>query len=210
MFLVGGLLIFVVEQYIKPTLEGSIEAMDMMKTKFDIALVMEKLLKLSIPNTYAWLLMFYFYFHLWLNFLAEITRFGDRLFYKDWWNSRTIENYWRCWNVPVHNWMLRHLYHPLIRAGAPKMAGTLAVFFFSAVFHEYIISTPFRMYTMHVFIGMMAQAPLIFITKLIDKTFDNSFVGNAIFWSAFCVVGQPMGIILVNYDLFKWAKMSSS
>lgn len=31
MFLVGGLLIFVVEQYIKPTLEGSIEAMDMMK-----------------------------------------------------------------------------------------------------------------------------------------------------------------------------------
>ena len=44
-----------------------------------------------------------------------------------------------------------------------------------------------------------------FITKLIDKTFDNSFVGNAIFWSAFCVVGQPMGIILVNYDLFKWA-----
>jgi len=210
MFLVGGLLIFVVEQYIKPTLEGSIEAMDMMKTKFDISLVMEKLLKLSIPNTYAWLLMFYFYFHLWLNFLAEITRFGDRLFYKDWWNSRTIENYWRCWNVPVHNWMLRHLYHPLIRAGAPKMAGTLAVFFFSAVFHEYIISTPFRMYTMHVFIGMMAQAPLIFITKLIDKTFDNSFVGNAIFWSAFCVVGQPMGIILVNYDLFKWAKMSSS
>ena len=90
------------------------------------------------------------------------------------------------------------------------MAGTLAVFFFSAVFHEYIISTPFRMYTMHVFIGMMAQAPLIFITKLIDKTFDNSFVGNAIFWSAFCVVGQPMGIILVNYDLFKWTRMSSS
>ena len=205
MFLVGGLLIFVVEHYIKPTLEGSIEAMELMFIKWDISLLMEKLLKLSIPNTYAWLLMFYFYFHLWLNFLAEITRFGDRLFYKDWWNSRTIENYWRCWNVPVHNWMLRHLYHPLIRAGAPKMVGTLSVFFFSAVFHEYIISTPFRMYTMHVFIGMMAQAPLIFFTKLIDKTFDNSFVGNAIFWSAFCVVGQPMGIILVNYDLFKWA-----
>lgn len=207
MFLVGGLLIFVVEQYIKPTLEGSIDAIDMLKNKMDISLVMVKLLKLSIPNTYCWLLMFYFYFHLFLNFLAEITRFGDRLFYKDWWNSRTIENYWRCWNVPVHNWMLRHLYHPLIRAGAPKMVGTIVVFFFSAVFHEYIISTPFRMYTMHVFLGMMLQAPLIFITSKIDRIFDNSFVGNAIFWSSFCVVGQPVGIILVYTAL---SKVSSS
>jgi intracellular septation protein A len=26
-----------------------------------------------------------------LNILAELLRFGDREFYKDWWNARTIE-----------------------------------------------------------------------------------------------------------------------
>jgi hypothetical protein len=33
----------------------------------------------------VWLLGFYTFFHLWLNILAELLRFGDRTFYKDWW-----------------------------------------------------------------------------------------------------------------------------
>ena len=28
---------------------------------------------------------------------------------QDWWNSRTISVYWKNWNLPVHQWMLRHL-----------------------------------------------------------------------------------------------------
>ena len=56
--------------------------------------ILERLLKLSIPNTYIWLFGFYWYFHLWLNLCAELTRFGDRLFYKDWWNAKTIDRYW--------------------------------------------------------------------------------------------------------------------
>ena len=80
MLICGGLILFTVEQYIAPTLEQSFEAMKTM----DIADISLRLLKLSIPNTYLWLMIFYFYFHLWLNLLAELTRFGDRLFYKDW------------------------------------------------------------------------------------------------------------------------------
>ena len=26
-----------------------------------------------------------------LNILAELVRFGDREFYKDWWNAKTVE-----------------------------------------------------------------------------------------------------------------------
>ena len=47
------------------------------------------------------------------------------------------------------------------------------------------------------------QVPLIFVTKQVDKTFDNAFVGNAIFWSAFCLVGQPMGIIMYYWDIYR-------
>jgi diacylglycerol O-acyltransferase-1 len=34
---------------------------------------------------FVWLLGFYSLFHLWLNILAELLKFGDREFYKDWW-----------------------------------------------------------------------------------------------------------------------------
>lgn len=90
MVFVAIMIIFSVEQYIKPTLETVITPME----SGNIPLVLERLLKLSIPSTYVWLLGFYFYFHLWLNLLAEITRFGDRSFYKDWWNAKTIDGYW--------------------------------------------------------------------------------------------------------------------
>lgn len=40
--------------------------------------VAERVLKLSIPVLYVWLCMFYCLFHLWLNIIAELLRFGDR------------------------------------------------------------------------------------------------------------------------------------
>lgn len=39
----------------------------------------------QIPNHIIWLLFFYWFFHSSLNFMAEILRFGDREFYRDWW-----------------------------------------------------------------------------------------------------------------------------
>lgn len=80
MLIVGVFIVFCVEQYITPTLTQSLAAL---KSR-NLAYIIMRLLKLSIPNTYVWLLGFYFYFHLWLNLLAELTRFGDRCFYKDW------------------------------------------------------------------------------------------------------------------------------
>jgi diacylglycerol O-acyltransferase-1 len=95
---------FSIQQYIGPTLAASYSAMQ----NKNVMQIGETLLKLCIPNSYIWLLLFYFYFHLWLNLLAELTRFGDRAFYREWWNARTIEEYWRNWNLPVHYWMVRH------------------------------------------------------------------------------------------------------
>ena len=45
-------------------------------------LVLERVLKLSMPTLYGWVLIFYLLFHVWLNLLAELTLFGDREFYK--------------------------------------------------------------------------------------------------------------------------------
>ena len=66
----------------------------------------QRVLVLAVPSLYAWITGFYIFFHLYLNIIAEILRFGDREFYRDWWNSTTIDQYWRLWNIPVHKWMV--------------------------------------------------------------------------------------------------------
>ena len=50
----------------------------------------QRILKLAVPNLFVWILGFYAFFHLYLNILAELLRFDDRLFYKDWWNCTTV------------------------------------------------------------------------------------------------------------------------
>ena len=75
---VSMIMLFFVEQYIVPTLEQSIQPM----RERHLWGLFNRLLRLSVPNIYVWLLSFYGFFHLWLNLLAELTRFGDRLFYK--------------------------------------------------------------------------------------------------------------------------------
>jgi sterol O-acyltransferase len=60
------------------------------------------------------LLVFWMVFENYLNFFAEITRFGDRLFYMDWWNSNGLEELNRRWNRPVHMFLHRHVYREFI------------------------------------------------------------------------------------------------
>ncbi len=84
------------------------------------------LLQLSLYSMNGAQVGFYAYFHLALNISAEITCFGDRVFYKDWWNAHDIEEYWRLWNVPAHAWIARHVYFPCLRRGFPKVVFSYA------------------------------------------------------------------------------------
>ena len=63
--------------------------------------------------------------------------------------------------------------YPLLRKGIPKGVAVLLSFLFSAVFHELIISLPFRHISFHAFFGMLAQAPLIFLTKQLDHRYEG-------------------------------------
>uniref|UniRef100_A0A8C2VWN1 Sterol O-acyltransferase 1 n=1 Tax=Chinchilla lanigera TaxID=34839 RepID=A0A8C2VWN1_CHILA len=58
-----------------------------------------------LPGVLMMFLSFFAFLHCWLNAFAEMLRFGDRMFYKDWWNSTSYSNYYRTWNVVVHDWL---------------------------------------------------------------------------------------------------------
>jgi len=199
-------IVLISAQIISPTLDDMIKELGGHQheyTIFSLEIVAKYLLKLTIYSTYAWLLVFYAYFHVFFNLLAEILRFGDRVFYRDWWNSADVSSYWRLWNLPVHYWLIRHLYFPSIRKGANKHFAIFIVFFFSAVMHEVLISIPFHMIRPWSFLGMMGQIPLIAITKYLSKTWPGSSVGNIIFWLSFCIVGQPTAILMYTIDHWK-------
>ncbi|XP_027363047.1 diacylglycerol O-acyltransferase 1C-like isoform X1 [Abrus precatorius] len=191
-----GVMGFIIEQYMNPIVQNSQHPL-----KGNLLYGLERVLKLSVPNVYVWLCMFYCFFHLWLNILAELLRFGDREFYKDWWNAKTVEEYWRMWNMPVHKWMVRHIYFPCLRSGIHKRAAALIAFLVSAVFHEFCIAVPCHMFKLWAFIGIMFQVPLVLITNYLQNRYRNSMVGNMIFWFIFCILGQPMCVLLYYHDL---------
>ncbi len=118
--------------------------------------IFERFLKLSIPITLLWILLFIMGFHLQLNIVAELLRFSDRLFYKDWWNCKSIGEYWRLWNLPVHHWLMRHVYFVLLKKGYPKTLALVFVFIISAIFHEYVISASIGVWSYFAFLAMMS------------------------------------------------------
>ncbi|KAJ6805036.1 diacylglycerol O-acyltransferase 1 isoform X2 [Iris pallida] len=191
-----GVMGFIIEQYINPIVQNSQHPL-----KGNFLYAIERVLKLSVPNLYVWLCMFYCFFHLWLNILAELLRFGDREFYKDWWNAQTIDQYWRMWNMPVYKWMIRHIYFPCLRKGISKEVAILISFFVSAVFHELCIAVPCHIFKLWAFIGMMFQIPLAILTRYLQSKFTNSMVGNMVFWFFFCILGQPMCVLLYYHDV---------
>ncbi|XP_019092395.1 PREDICTED: diacylglycerol O-acyltransferase 1-like [Camelina sativa] len=186
---------FIIEQYINPIVRNSKHPL-----KGDLLYAIERVLKLSVPNLYVWLCMFYCFFHLWLNILAELLCFGDREFYRDWWNAKSVGDYWRMWNMPVHKWMVRHIYFPCLRSKIPKTLAIIIAFLVSAVFHELCIAVPCRLFKLWAFIGIMFQVPLVFITNYLQERFGST-VGNMIFWFIFCIFGQPMCVLLYYHDL---------
>ena len=104
--------------------------------------------------------------------------------------------------------IVRHLYFPCIRMGMNKNLAMIVVFFYSACMHEYVISIPFHMIRPWAFSGMMAQIPLVAITKYIDKLKPGSSIGNMIFWLAFCIgkymllFYQMKGTAFISYFVY--------
>eukprot|EP00887_Chlorella_sp_A99_P006596 scaffold3.g6596.t1 len=206
-----GMMLFILEQYMEPTIDNSLRPLRQM----DWLRMLERVLKLSLPTLYFWLAMFYALFDTWLNIVAELTRFGDREFYKaraqppptraapEWWNATTVGEYWRLWNMPVHKWMLRHVYFPCLRHRVPKLWAGIVVFFVSAVFHEVLVGVPLHMLRMWSFWGIMAQVPLMAATEQLKRRLHNDRIGNVVFWVSFCFLGQPLSLILYYHD---WRK----
>jgi len=137
--------------------------------------------KLMSPFLLNYLLFFYLVFECICNACAELTRFADREFYEDWWNSTSFDEYARKWNRPVHEFLHRHIYNFTKTKLKSKNHAMLLTFFFSALLHELVLVSSFRMIRPFLLAMMMFQIPLIYLGQLpLFKRHPR--VGNLWFW----------------------------
>lgn len=194
MVVLSNIAIAMFQQWIIPSVRNSFQPFSDM----DYMRCAERLLKLAIPNHILWLSWFYLCFHSFLNTMAELLKFADRNFYQDWWNSKDVGTFWRLWNLPVHKWAVRHIFVPMINNKYKKSTAAFMVFILSAVLHEYLVSIPLHMYKIGVFLGMMVQVPLVYISTRVAKHIGPRW-GNIIVWASL-ILGQPMGIMVYYHD----------
>ncbi|KAI0386583.1 MBOAT family protein [Hypomontagnella monticulosa] len=137
---------------------------------------------LIFPFMMEYMLAWYLIWETVLNILAELTFFADRSFYDAWWNSVSWDQYARDWNRPVHNFLLRHVYHSSISSmKVNKHTATILTFFLSACVHELIMWCIFKKLRGYLLILQMFQLPLVRMSR--TKWLRNQkTLGNMIFW----------------------------
>ncbi|GAA6021432.1 hypothetical protein JCM10207_004731 [Rhodosporidiobolus poonsookiae] len=149
------------------------------------------ILDLALPFCVCYLLIFFIIFECILNVFAELTRFSDRAFYSDWWNSISFDEFSRKWNRPVHTFLLRHVYSATIyNYGLSKFSAAFVTFLLSALVHEMLMAIVARKFRLYLFVLQMAQLPLIMIGRA--KIFKrHPALGNLFFWLGL-LSGFPM------------------
>uniref|UniRef100_A0AAV2KZL7 Sterol O-acyltransferase 1 n=1 Tax=Knipowitschia caucasica TaxID=637954 RepID=A0AAV2KZL7_KNICA len=163
---------------------------------FDLRAMVLCVFNSILPGVLVLFLGFFAFLHCWLNAFAEMLCFADRMFYKDWWNSTSFANYYRTWNVVVHDWLYYYIYRDLLwmsrkrfRAGA-----MLFVFTVSAVVHEYILAVCFGFFYPVLFCLFMCFG-MMFNFILNDQR--KGPIWNIIMWTSL-FLGQ--GVIICLYS----------
>ncbi|TKA61563.1 hypothetical protein B0A55_11025 [Friedmanniomyces simplex] len=184
------------EEFILPVLDSSqrrlaAQSADPTSHWVDGALIFaETVSSLLFPFMITFLLVFLVIFEYVLGAFAEITRFADRQFYSDWWNSLDWLEFSREWNIPVHNFFRRHVYSASRQVKMGRGLATALTFFISAVAHELVMGCITRKFRGYGFILMMMQIPFVAIQRL-PWVRKQALLNNVLFW-VFMIMGLSL------------------
>ncbi|KAI7944807.1 hypothetical protein MJO28_010502 [Puccinia striiformis f. sp. tritici] len=202
-FAVTGIfgLIYMITQYYIWDQVTSIKAYDR-DHRSSILHLIDNVIRLIVPFTINYLLIFYIIFECICNAFAELTRFADREFYSDWWNSCSFDEFSRKWNKPVHHFLLKHVYASTISSyGISRSAAAFMTLFLSSLVHELLMVIVTRKLRLYLFIAQMTQLPLTYIgrSKILKS---RSALANAFFWIGL-ISGFPLLAVWYVFQLFE-------
>jgi len=151
---------------------------------------------LCIPCSLLYIVIFFFVFELILNGFAEVTRFADRHFYDDWWNSTAYDEFARKWNRPIHEWLLVHIYNR-IQSNHSRTSALWITFFFSHFIYDMLMAVSFGVRNPYILILIIFE--LLFIYAL--RPFRSSQLGNLLWWCImFC--STPLATLLYAREYY--------
>ncbi|KAJ5697966.1 hypothetical protein N7488_011650 [Penicillium malachiteum] len=182
------------EEFIVPVLNEANNQLQAFPNITDRALILaETISMLLFPFMVTFLLVFLVIFEYVLGAFAELTRFADRHFYSDWWNSCDWLEFSREWNRPVHHFLFRHVYFPS-RSNFSQPIAMLITFVVSAVFHELVMSCITKKLRGYGFMAMMLQLPIVAVQK--SRFFrGRTTLNNVFFWFSM-ILGLSMMCVL--------------
>lgn len=168
------------EDFILPVLTESAIRLETITTFPEMALVLaETISMLLFPFMVTFLLVFLVIFEYVLGAFAELTRFADRRFYSDWWNSTDWLEFSREWNIPVHHFFRRHVYSASLSLGRPM--ATLITFLISAIGHEIVMACITKKIRGYGFLAQMSQLPIVMIQRT-RWVKGKRVLNNVCFW----------------------------
>jgi sterol O-acyltransferase len=190
------------EEFIIPVLkDSSIRLQSPSLNNTDRGLIFaETVSQLLFPFMVTFLLVFLVIFEYVLGAFAEITRFGDRRFYADWWNSLDWLEFSREWNIPVHHFFRRHVYSAS-RATMSRPFATVTTFVISSLAHELVMGCITRKFRGYGFFMMMMQMPIVMVQRL-PWVRRRTLLNNVLFW---CSMILGLSLVSFFFDLlFVW------
>ncbi|ROW16031.1 hypothetical protein VPNG_02523 [Cytospora leucostoma] len=188
------LLTIISEDTILPTLQESsarLHGSDPPPAPLESLLIMAETISwLLFPFMLTFLLVFLVIFEYVLGAFAEMTRFADRHFYSDWWNSTDWMEFSREWNIPVYSFLRRHVYSAS-RPHIGRAYATVITFLISAVGHEIVMACITKKLRGYGFICQMMQLPIVVIQRT-RWVRGKKTLNNVSFWAS-----MIMGLSLI-------------
>jgi sterol O-acyltransferase len=188
---------FISRKFVIPSVQ------DFGRAEYTVGKILLRIFQNTVAGFLCHFLLFIFVLHSAPNLLAELTTFGDRFFYGDWWTGTDYSKLFYKWNIPVKDWLFFYIVKDcreyLFKGNF--MAAKLTAFLFSAIIHEWLFSFIFGVFAPICFLLMIFVAiPLTFIT--LPKT---AFF-NVLFWLS---LSFGASIILTTYSIEYFANINS-
>lgn len=181
------LMTVVSSEFINPILDSSSLRLKQTDRASDIILILAETISLVLfPFLIEFLLTFLVIWEYALGAFAELSCFADRHFYHDWWNSEDWLEFSREWNIPVYNFLKRHVFFATKAYTNNTTVAMIMTFLISSLGHEIImgcISKKLRGYSVF---AMMLQLPIVTLQR--SKYVRGRWVlNNACFWGSMII-----------------------
>ncbi|XP_063914633.1 sterol O-acyltransferase 1-like isoform X2 [Zophobas morio] len=145
---------------------------------------------------------FFLVFHSVQNLFAEVTRFGDRLFYEDWWSQSKHSKWLTKWNLLVRDWLYCFVYRDFKHYLCDNNS--------LAIFVVIVLSFAMHEYVMFCFIGKFIPCflflAIVVVFPMFYLNFPKSIFFNVLLW---CSSGLMMSATMLMYTFEHYAMMKA-